>query len=517
MSLKSRMIERVVHTSQLLSSTMDFDKIIAIVTEQTLDNSGADVAGLYLSGENECKLVYSRGREDIPETFSKKTELVDFLIDCKQLLFITNIRDVYFPEIFINEHMKSAAALPLVGESEFFGFILLNSRHDNLFDNEKLQFLEGVSKMASGLMMNSRIHTEMKRYLLQIESLEKYQQNIFRSMSNLLITLDMDGNIRYFNESAEKKLHLTEKELNHSYKDFFQGKMAKNTLIRLERARKANRTLLGVEGIFSGEKGEIDYSLNFTPMESKLPENQGAILIITDQTAEREMEKEVSQAKEDRRMIKDVFSRYLSSDIVQSLTQSPDAVKLGGDKKKATIFFADICGYTAFSEGKEPGFILKVLNEFFNDAVDIILQKKGYIDKFIGDCIMAAWGVPMETEQSDAISAVDCALALQELVASSERTFFRDEAKNLKIAIGMHTGPLVAGNIGGVSRMDYSVIGDTVNVAARLEGVATAGEIIITEQTKELVENYFLLEKRDAVKLKGKAKPLQIYNVYGRK
>lgn len=515
--MKSKMIERVVHTSQLLSSTMDFDKIIAIATEQTLDNSGADVAGLYLSGEKNCKLVYSRGREEIPEAFIHQSKLVQFLMDCKQILFVSDSNDSYFPEIFINAHMHSAAAIPLVSESEFFGFILLNSRKQHLFDNEKLQFLDGVSQMASGLMMNSRIHTEMKKYLLRIESLEKYQQNIFKSMSNLLITLDKEGNIRYFNETAEKKLHLGKNDMNTTYKKFFQGKMANNTLLRLERARKANRTLLGVEGIFSGAAGEIDYSLNFTPLESKLVENQGYILIITDQTAEREMEKEVSQAKEDRRMIKDVFSRYLSSDIVQSLTQSPDAVKLGGDKKKATIFFADICGYTAFSEGKEPGFILKVLNEFFNDAVDIILQKKGYIDKFIGDCIMAAWGVPMETEQSDAISAVDCALSLQELVASSDRTFFKDEAQNLRIAIGMHTGALVAGNIGGVSRMDYSVIGDTVNVAARLEGVATAGEIIITEQTKELVEEHFLLEKREPVKLKGKTKPLQIYNVYGRK
>jgi len=517
MSLKMKMIERVVHTSQLLSSTMDFDKIIAIVTEQSLDNSGADVAGMYLLGDQNCHLVYSRGREKLLQFYSNTSSLVDFLMDCQQLMFVSSQEDPFFSEALINNDMHSAVILPLVSEGEFFGFILINSRQQDLFNNEKMQFLEGVAQMASGLMMNSRIHSEMKTYLEKIESLEKYQQNIFKSMSNLLITLDKEGNIRYFNKAAKKKLHLKKEHLQHSYKDFFDKKMAKNTLLRLERARKANRTLLGVEGIINMGESEIDYSLNFSPLDSKLPENQGYVFIITDQTAEREMEKEVSQAKEDRRMIKDVFSRYLSSDIVQTLTQSPDAVKLGGDKKRATIFFADICGYTAFSEGKEPGFILTVLNEFFNDAVDIILQKKGYIDKFIGDCIMAAWGVPMETEKTDAISAVDCALALQELVASSERRFFKGEAQNLKIAIGMHTGPLVAGNIGGLSRMDYSVIGDTVNVAARLEGVANAGEIIVTQETKELVDTHFLLEKRTPVKLKGKAKPMQIYNVYGRK
>jgi len=517
METNTSMIEKVVHTAQLLSSSLDFNKIISIVTEQALDSSGADIAALYLAHEDVCSLVYSRGRGHLPSSFDKSSTIIEFLMDCQDPVFSSDNRNDYMASLFIDETMRSAAFLPLVAESEFFGFVLINSRRENLFDNDRLQFLEGVSKMASGLMMNSRIHEEMKQYLERIEALEKYQQNIFSSMTNLLITLDSEGNIRYFNNKAQKKLGLKTSDLGSFYKDFFKDKISKRVLNRLERARKANRTLLGVEGIYESNKEELDYSLNFSALEDIHKGYDGNVIVITDQTAEREMEKEVSQAKEDRRMIKDVFSRYLSSDIVHTLTMSPESVHLGGDKKRATIFFADICGYTSFSEGKEPEYILGVLNEFFNEAVEIILKKKGYIDKFIGDCIMAAWGVPMDTEEADALNAVDCALCLQELVASSDRGFFHGEAENLQIAVGMHTGPLVAGNIGGLSRMDYSVIGDTVNIAARLEGVSTAGEIIITQQTRDLVYKHFILEERTPVKVKGKAKPLQIYNVKGRK
>jgi class 3 adenylate cyclase len=142
-----------------------------------------------------------------------------------------------------------------------------------------------------------------------------------------------------------------------------------------------------------------------------------------------------------------------------------------------------------------------------------VIRHKGYIDKFIGDAIMAAWGVPLQSEEEDAIQAVACALEIQELVFSGKRKFFRGEASGLKVGIGMHTGPLVAGNLGSPRRMNYTVIGDTVNVAARLEGVAGPGEVIITQKTKSLLKDMFLLEEKPPVRVKGKSEPIQIFKV----
>jgi class 3 adenylate cyclase len=210
-----------------------------------------------------------------------------------------------------------------------------------------------------------------------------------------------------------------------------------------------------------------------------------------------------------------MFCRYMSQEVLASLMESPDEVKLGGDKRIATVFFADIRGYTSFSEKRDAAQIVEILNEYFSEAVEQVVKYKGYIDKFIGDCIMAVWGVPMPAEKDDAVNAVSCALAIQKLVSSQKRKFFKKEASQLRIGIGVNTGPLVAGNLGSVQRMDYSVIGDTVNLAARLEGVAMADEVIISHETRNQLGETFHLEERDPVQVKGKKKPIQIYNVLG--
>jgi class 3 adenylate cyclase len=212
-----------------------------------------------------------------------------------------------------------------------------------------------------------------------------------------------------------------------------------------------------------------------------------------------------------------MFARYISQEVMTSLMESPDNVKLGGDKRNATVFFADIRGYTSFSEKQDPENIVEILNEYFTEAVEHVIKFKGYIDKYIGDCIMAVWGVPISHEKDDAINAVACAVAIQDLIRSTKRKIFRREAKNLRVGIGINTGPLVAGNLGSMQRMDYSVIGDTVNLAARLEGAAGPDEIIVSQSTRDQLGEKFQLEKRDSIQVKGKVKPIQIYNVLGMK
>ena len=332
-------------------------------------------------------------------------------------------------------------------------------------------------------------------------------------MSDFLITTNPDGTIHYFNEAASQKLGLSENNIGSRLNNFFNKKVTRKVLGVIEKAETRGETILGIEGILKTPAENIDYSLNITPLKGKRGRNEGLTLLFKDQSAEMEMKNRMSVAIEERRMVKDMFSRYLSKDIMNHLMESPELVNLGGSLKTATVFFADIRGYTAFSETQEPENIIEILNEYFSEAVGIVINSGGYIDKFIGDCIMAAWGVPLSNEHEDAIKAVRCAVDIQKLVASKDRKFFKGTAQSLKIGIGMHTGPLVAGNLGSSRRMDYSMIGDTVNLAARLEGVAGPDEIIITGTTRNMLDESFNLEKRTSVKVKGKKEPIEIYNV----
>jgi PAS domain S-box-containing protein len=364
-------------------------------------------------------------------------------------------------------------------------------------------------------MQTSRLLDETRESSKKIDSLERYQENVFNSMTNMVVTTDATGQIYYFNEPAAQAMGLKQDDLGRSLDKIFKKSLSSGTLKAINKSLEEGNEILGLEGIFRNGDNEIDYSLNVSPLKTPRGKKEGLTLLFTNQSREKELKQTVQSVCEERRIIKDMFCRYMSHEVMENLMQSPDKINLGGDKRIATVFFADIRGYTSFSESREPEEIVEILNEYFSEAVENVIQYKGYIDKFIGDCIMAVWGVPMMPEKDDAFNAVSCALAIQEMVRSSKRKFFRNVASRLRVGIGINTGPLVAGNLGSMQRMDYSVIGDTVNLAARLEGVAGSDEIIISQSTRNQLGDKFRYEERPAVRVRGKEKPIQIYNVLG--
>ncbi len=517
-----RVFDELVRAGALLSREFDFKTLLVTLVDQCVDVSGSDLGAVYLAADPEkrrCDVTLSskRGAFDIPSLLSPDDETIDFLWDCGESVVANSAAGSPFRTLFLHPSMQSAIALPLATAKAFIGIIILNSKETDHYNSSRFNFLNAYASLASGMLHNSKMYKELREYLNKIESMEQYQENVFSSMTNLLITTEKNGRIRYFNREAAELFELTDQSVGQPVNEFLKKRMDKKILGVVETALGDGEEVLGLEGIYRSNTGEVDFSLNVSPIGAKRALHNGLTLLFTNQTKERELKDKVHQVTEERRLIKDMFSRYLSTEVVQHLIDSPGIVGLGGSDKKATVFFADIRGYTSFSEGRDPQFIIKVLNEYFTEAVEIVIKYRGFIDKFIGDCIMAAWGVPMVSEQEDAINAVSCALEIQQLIASGKRTFFKGEAEKLRVGFGMHTGHLVAGNLGSLRKMNYSIIGDTVNIAARLEGVAAAGEIIITQETKDLLDDMFILDKRKPVLVKGKAKEIIIYNVRGKR
>jgi class 3 adenylate cyclase/PAS domain-containing protein len=511
-------VDELVRAGSLISRELNFRSLISTLVDQSIDISRSDLAALYLYEDPERRhsnlvLAYRRGGYDVARRLSHKSELVEFIRECGEAVVLLKNRKSPFRDIFLSPDMTSGIALPISIPRATLGLLILNSRQAHFYDRRRFQFLDSFSQLASGMLHNARLYQELQEYLATIEQLQRYQENIFSSMTNLLVTTDDRGKIRYYNAAAAERLNLDEQHMGQEFTSIFKSSVGRRILNAIKRSGDEKRELLGVEGIFRTGDRDIDFSLNVTPLKGRRGRFEGQTLLFTDQTRERELQERMENVVEERRLIKDMFSRYLSAEIVQRLVDSPEMTQLGGGKRTATIFFADIRGYTSFSEGKDPEYIIKVLNEYFNEAVEIVLQHRGYIDKFIGDCIMAAFGVPLQSEEQDAISAVSCALEIQKRVDSAKRKFFTGEASRLRIGIGMNSGPLVAGNLGGAKRMNYTVIGDTVNIAARLEGVAGPGEVIITQKTRDFIGDHFVVNKRKAVSVKGKAKPISIYAV----
>ncbi len=511
-------LDALTRAGALLAREIDFNGLVSTMVDQAIDITRSDLAVLYLHDDPEkpasdLTLYYQRGRHTAPATLPGDGELASFVAECGESVVLLDRKPGPFGEILLTSQMQSGIALPVSSQKNHFGLLILNSSISNFYNRKRYHFLDSFNSLATRMLENSELFHALKENLRRIEALERYQESIFSSMTNLLITTDRSGRIHYFNEAAQRKLGLSETNLGMALDEVLHGGLSRKVFNGIKRVADTSQELLGIEGIFKHSEGDMDFSLNVSPLLGKRGAHEGLTLLFTDQTSERELKSRVEVAVEERRIIKDMFARYMSQEVVQNLIDAPDLVKPGGAKRRATVFFADIRGYTSFSEGKDPEYIIKILNEYFSEAVEIVIKHRGYIDKFIGDCIMAAWGVPLQSEEEDAFHAVSCALEIQRLVDSEKRKFFHGDAEHLKIGIGMHTGPLVAGNLGSSRRMDYSVIGDTVNVAARLEGVAKAGEVIITKDTSDLIGDGFNLKKLKPVSVKGKAEPIPIYRV----
>jgi len=517
----------LIRAGALLARERNFKDLVNVFVEQAQDISHVDLAAFYIlkdtdDRKSDLKLSFKRGRYSVPETISGSGELVCFIRECKEALIFNNKETFrqggeFLKEVLINPEMKSGMALPIVSPPREIGILFVGAQTSCFFNRRRFHFLDSYTKLAAGAMQTSLLFGETREASKKIDSLERYQEYVFNSMTNMIITTDAAGQIYYFNEPATEAMGLKEEDLGRTLENTFRNALSSKTVKTILKSLENGNEILGLEGIYRKGGKEMDYSLNVTPLRTPRGRKEGLTLLFTNQTREKELKQTVQVVSEERRIIKDMFARYMSNEVMTKLMETPDSVKLGGDKREATVFFADIRGYTSFSEGRDPELIVEILNEYFSAAVEYIVQYKGYIDKFIGDCIMAVWGVPMMPEKDDAINAVSCAIAIQNLARSTKRKFFRKDAARLRIGIGINTGPLVAGNLGSMQRMDYSVIGDTVNLASRLEGVAEADEIIISQTTRNQIGDVFDLEKRDSVRVKGKEKPVQIYNVLGLK
>ncbi len=207
------------------------------------------------------------------------------------------------------------------------------------------------------------------------------------------------------------------------------------------------------------------------------------------------------------------FSRLLSPNVAEQVISGKLEVKKGGIYvQECTVFNSDIRGFTRMSEGAAAGFVLDLLNEYFELMVEQVFKYEGTLDKFMGDGIMAFWGAPA-AHPDDPLRSVQAALDQMDVLGKFNRKRIEQGQPALAIGMGIHTGPLVSGYVGSSKALSYTVIGDTANTSARLCGIALAGQIIISETTHARLGNRFDCEELPAAHLKGKEKPLRIFNV----
>ncbi|MEN2997538.1 MAG: adenylate/guanylate cyclase domain-containing protein [Brevinematia bacterium] len=222
----------------------------------------------------------------------------------------------------------------------------------------------------------------------------------------------------------------------------------------------------------------------------------------------------IAKERAQRMQIKGMLDSYVSPEVVNILLRNPEKLNLGGEDREVTIFFSDIRGFTTLSEGLTPQELVALINRYLSRMTDIIMDNRGTVDKYIGDAIMAFWGAPLDDPEHPFRA---CKASLEMLEALKELNASLPTDRQIDIGIGINTGIATIGNMGSTKKKNYTAMGDTVNLASRLEGVNKLfhTRVIISESTYERVKDRILARELDLIRVKGKKLPVRIYEVIG--
>jgi adenylate cyclase len=320
------------------------------------------------------------------------------------------------------------------------------------------------------------------------------------SLSNGVLTLDPEGRVVKVNAAIEGILRRPERLLVGQVSAvLFSGA---NSWVhdRINKVRESMKPDISVDVEFElpGEK-PLSVNLTVVPLISVKEEPIGTMLVIEDITKEKRL--------------KGTMARYMTKEVAEKLIESGEEM-LGGTTQVASVLFSDIRSFTTLSEGMTATEVVSMLNEYFTVMVDIVFQYKGILDKYIGDAIMAVFGPPFASGE-DADNSVRAAIEMMRGLVTLNLSLIERGMKPLEIGIGINTDEVLSGNIGSIKRMDYTVIGDGVNLAARLEGANKfyGSKIIVSEFTRDTLTDDFITRRLDNIRVHGKTKPVSIYEV----
>jgi adenylate cyclase len=331
-------------------------------------------------------------------------------------------------------------------------------------------------------------------------------------MDNGVMVVDFEGRIVIFNAAAEKILGIdADRVLRRYYQEvFFQSEGNDEFNDVLISVIAARRSLVYMEARFlRSDAGCIPLGITGSLLRDGLGSAYGAVLVFSD----------LSEIKR-RQFLQDAFGRYVTKQVVDLVLSNPDTFVLDADEREATILFSDIRGFTEISENLPPKDLVTLLREYFALMVGATLKFQGMVDKFIGDAVMGIFGAPMALP-NHAELAVRTALEMLSLVEVFNCRRFRQGHTYpvVRIGVGICTGTVLVGNIGSEERLEYTAIGDTVNLAARLEGLNKQYGtcIIVSQGTYEQVESLVIAKELGRVRIRGKRRAVRVFEVLGMK
>ncbi len=507
--LTEQLQKRIERTEILLdmmhsfTSQLERDRLLPLIMEKITTAMKANRSTLFLLDKKTNEL-YSRvlQGDNISEIrFPKDLGISGHVVTTGETL---NIADAYQDPRFNQEvdwrtgyRTRTILCMAVKNATgEIIGVVQVLNKRDGAFTAEDDELLRALAAQAAVALDNSNLFEE-------VLDIKNYNESILRDMATGVVTLDEEGKISTVNPAAERIFAIQHKAaVGLPYDRILHTEANQDFVKSIGGVLATGQKYSGydLKYLLPGGEDSVNINVSIVPLKNSKGKPDGQVLVVEDITQEQRM--------------MSTLSRYVDRGVAEQLVKNKDSLKLGGVRTKVTILFCDIRGFTTLSERLSAEEIVELLNSYFSRMVQVIFAHGGTLDKFMGDAIMAVFGAPVHHDD-DPIRAVKAALLMRrELKAFNTRR--REEGKGqIQNGIGIGYGEAISGNIGSEQRMDYTVIGDPVNLSSRLEGLTKgySQKILISESVYLDIKDQVPCVPLETVRVKGKEQKTVIYGI----
>jgi adenylate cyclase len=499
------------NVSQIVNSTLDLSEVLNLTMDLIIQVTGAERGFLMLIDEEVGELSFRVARNMDRETiagssFEISRSVVNKVAQEGKPILTTNAQsDPRFSTqaSVVSYSLRSILCVPLRVRGKITGVIYADNRiKTGLFTEGDRRLLTAIADQSAVAIENARLFENVKLNLEEITNMKNLMDNIFASIASGVITTDIHDKITLVNHAAEGILGvLADHSLGRTYYEVLPA--LDSTLLSqlIEDVKRRRRRYVGYEvDMELPERGTVNLSMNLSTLRDSQDATLGVAIVVDDLTEKRRYERE-------RAMIK----RYLPSQLVDNLPDDLSELKLRGERQQITTLFADIRGFSTYSERSDPEKAVGVINQYFAFALAAVDRHEGIVDKYLGDAVMAHFNTPLRPVTEHAWRAVLAAWSFKQAIREYLSRVPKED--RLDVGIGINTGEPVVGNVGAEDRMEYTAIGDAVNLAKRLQESARGGQILLSNSTYDLVKGRVEVNVLDPIQVKGRQALEQVYEL----
>jgi PAS domain S-box-containing protein len=493
-------------SGQAVNSTLDLDEVLGQLMDHIVRLTGAERGFLMLHDDEtdrlEFKVARNVDRESIDsESFEVSRTVVNRVFNNREPIVTTNAEaDPRFAtqESIVAYSLRSILCVPLMVRDRAIGVIYTDNRiKTGTFSDRDRDLLAAFANQSALAIENARLFENVKRNLAAITEMKNLMDNVFDSIASGVVTTDRSDRVMLINPAAEEIFGVTAERIRN--KVYSAVLAAAHDLSPLIDEVKASELSLALELNPSVPgRGVVSWNVSVSPLKDAAQTTQGVAIVVNDLT--------------EQRFIRDTFQRYVGPRVVQRLLSDPSMLNLGGERRVITTIFADVRGFTTFSEKLDPERLVEILNVYLGLAADAVLNEEGTLDKFMGDAVMGFFNAPLE-QPDHVLRAVRAAVAMQTAISQHRQTV--PPSEQLMMGVGINVGEAVVGNIGNAQQQNYTAIGDSVNYAKRLQENSRAGQIILSESVYAQVKEYVRANPLDPLVVKGRSRPEPVFEVLG--